>query len=152
MTLQINRPPLLYIIKLCASFQIHQWIQTGVTVRKRSIQVKISDFLSLVTLIFDRWPRNKIGCLFFATLSFVHHLKAIGRFKLKLQSGNAQSGSKSAIFLCCDIEKRRMTLKNDRVPLLCNFKLCASFRSHQWNLTRVTVRKSPIWVKIDDLF
>ena len=38
---------LLYHIKLCVSFQIHQWIQTGVTVRKRPIWVKIDDFLAL---------------------------------------------------------------------------------------------------------
>ena len=36
-----NRASLLYYIKLCASFQIHWWIQTGVTVWKRSIRVKI---------------------------------------------------------------------------------------------------------------
>ena len=45
-----------------------------------------------------------------------------------------------------------MTLKNYRVPLLCFFKLCASFHSHQWTLTGVTVRKRPIWVKFDDFF
>ena len=30
----------------------------------------------------------------------------------------------------CDLEIQRMTLKNNRAPLLCCFKLCASFRSH----------------------
>ena len=35
MTLENNRAPLLYYIKLCASFQIHRWSQTWVTVRKR---------------------------------------------------------------------------------------------------------------------
>ena len=33
MILETNRAPLLYYVKLCASFQIHRWIQTGVTVR-----------------------------------------------------------------------------------------------------------------------
>ena len=43
--LEINRAPLLWSIELLwASFQSHQWIQTGVTVRKRSIRVKIGDF------------------------------------------------------------------------------------------------------------
>ena len=32
-----NRAPLLYYIKLCASFQIHQSIQTGVTIRKQFV-------------------------------------------------------------------------------------------------------------------
>ena len=38
------RTPLLHYTKLFVSFQIHWWIQTGVTVRKRSIWVKMGDF------------------------------------------------------------------------------------------------------------
>ena len=91
------RAPLLHYIKLCASSQTPRWIQTGVTVRKRSISVRIGDFLSRVTLKFDGWPWKTIGHLFYATLSFVHHFKPIGVFRLKLQSGNAQFGSKSTI-------------------------------------------------------
>ena len=41
----------------------------------------------------------------------------------------------------CDIEIWHMTLQNNRTPLLCYFKLCASFRSHWWIQTGVTVRK-----------
>ena len=100
MTSKSNRAPLLYYIKLCASFQIHRWIETEVTVRKRSIWVKIGNF-----------------------------------------------------FVPCDLQIWRMTLKNNRVPLLCCIiKLCASFHSHQWIQTGVTVRKRPILVKIDDFF
>ena len=40
-----------------------------------------------------------------------------------------------------------MTLKNNRATLLCYFKLCASFHSHQWIQTG-RVRKRPIRVKI----
>ena len=50
----------------------------------------------------------------------------------------------------CDLEIWRMTLQNNRAPLLCYFKLCAWFRSHWWIQTWVTVRKRPIWVKFDD--
>ena len=39
----------------------------------------------------------------------------------------------------CDLEIWRMTLKNNRAPLLCYFKLCASFRSHRCFQTWVTV-------------
>ena len=92
MTSKIDRALLLYYIKLCASFQIHWWIQTGFTVQKRSIQVEIGDMLSLV--------------------------------------------------ICW-----RMTLKNNRAPLLCYFKLCASFHRHWWIQTAATVRKRPLWVK-----
>ena len=99
MTLENNRAPLLYYIKLCLSFQIHWCIETEVTVRKRSIRVKIGNF-----------------------------------------------------FVPCDLEIWRMTSKNNRAPLLCCFKLCASFHSHQWIQTGVRVRKCPILVKIDDFF
>ena len=51
MTVKNNRAPLLSIIKLCASFHHHMWIQTGVTVRKR-----LSWVLTSVTLTFDLWP------------------------------------------------------------------------------------------------
>ena len=44
-------------------------------------------------------------------LSFVHHFKSISEFKLELQSGNAQFGSKLAIFFVpCDLEIWWMTL------------------------------------------
>ena len=104
------KAPLLYYIKLCASLQIHQWIQTGVTVRKRSIRVKTGDFLSRLTLKFDGRPWKTIWHLFYTTLSFVQHFKAIGILNLELQSGNAQFGSKLKIFLS------RMTLKFDGWP------------------------------------
>ena len=41
----------------------------------------------------------------------------------------------------CDFKIWQMTLKNNRAPLLCYFKLCASFCSHWWIQTGVTVRK-----------
>ena len=52
----------------------------------------------------------------------------------------------------CDLEIWRMTLKNNRAPLLCYFKLYTSFHSHRWIQAGVTVRKRPIWVKIIDFF
>ena len=72
----------------CASFHSHQWIQTGVTVQKRPIRVKIGDFLSRVTLKFDGWPWKTIEHLSSATSSFVHHFIAICVFKQELWSGN----------------------------------------------------------------
>ena len=113
MTLENNRAHLLYYryIKLCASFQIHQWNQSCVTVRKLLIRVNI-DFFVLCDLEIQ-WMtlKNKRAPLvFYTTLSFVHHFKAMGEFKLELQFGNAQFGSKSAFFLS------RVTLKFDRWP------------------------------------
>ena len=97
MTPKNNKACLLYNIKLCVSFHIHQCIQTRVTVPKLPIWVKLDNFFSCVTLQFDVWP-----------------------------------------------------WKNNRAPLLCYFKLSASFLSHWWIKTWVTVRKRPIWVKFDD--
>ena len=69
-----------------------------------------STILSRVTLKFDGWPWKTIGHLFNATSSFVHHFGAIGEFKLELQSGNGQFGSKSTIFFS------RVTLQFDVWP------------------------------------
>ena len=98
MTLKNNRAPLRCCFKLCASFRSHWWFQTKVTVRKRSIRVKIGDLLSRVTLKFDGWPWKIIGHLFYVASSFLHDFIVISEFELKLQSGNAQFGSKSAIY------------------------------------------------------
>ena len=146
MTSKNNKAHLRYYIKLCASFQSHWWIQTGVTVRKRSIRVKISDFLSHMTLKFIGWPWKIIEHLFYTTLSFVQLLNAIGIFKLELQSRNAQFGSKLVIFFY--LENWRMTLKNNRAPFLYHIKLCAAFQSHWYIQTGDTVRKCSILVKI----
>ena len=99
MTLKDNRTPLLCYFKLCASFHSHQCIQTWVTVGKRTIQVKISNFLSRVTLKFDGWPWKTLWHLFYAASSFVHHFIGISVFKLELQSGNTKFELKSVIFL-----------------------------------------------------
>ena len=53
-------------------------------------------------------------------------------------------------FVPCDLEISWMTLENNRASLLCCFKLCATFHSHRWIQTGVTVRKRPIWVKFND--
>ena len=52
-----NGAPLLCYFKLFASFRSLCWIQTGVTVWKCLIWVKINDFFSRVTLKFDGWPQ-----------------------------------------------------------------------------------------------
>ena len=120
MTLKNNRAPLLYYIKPCASFQSHQLIQSGVTVWKSSIWVKIYDFfLSHVTLKFDRWPWKTKGHLFFATSSFAHHFVAIREFKLELQSRNVQFGS------------NMITWSNGNIFRVTG-PLCGEFTGHWW--------------------
>ena len=130
MALKNTREPLLCYIKLCASFQSHRWIQTGGIIRKRSIRVKIGDFLSSVTSKFDGRPWKSIGHLFNDASSFVHHFIAVSEFKLKLQSENAQFGSKSVIYcpvwpwnLTDDLEKQLGTPSMLHFIAISEFKL-----------------------------
>ena len=62
------------------------------------------------------------------------------------------SGQNQLFFFLCDLEIWRMTLKNNRAPLLCYFKLCASFHNHWWIQTGVTVRKHSNLAKIGEFF
>ena len=57
-------------------------------------------------------------------------------------------GKKWHVFVPCDPEIWRMTMKNYRAPLLCYFTFCASFQSDRWIPTAVTVWKHSIRVKI----
>ena len=124
---------------------------TGLVILLR-IGFRSSIFFACVTLKFDGWPRKPIGHIFITTSSFVHHFKAIGEFKLELQSGNinAQFGSKLPIFWPAWPQIWRMTLRNNRAPLLYYIKHDASFHSHRWIQTGVTVRKLSLRVKIND--
>ena len=94
--------------------------------------IQIVNFSARVTVKFDGWPCKTKGHLFYATSSFVHYFVPIGEFKLELQSETLNSGQNRPFFELCDLEILRMTLKNNRAPLLCYFKLCASFRTHWW--------------------
>ena len=102
-----------------------------------------------MTLKFDGWPRKIIGHLFYITSNFVHHFKSISEFKLELQSGNTQFRSKSAIF-CPVWRNLTYDLERQKAPFLCCFKHFASFHSHWWIQTGVTVRKHLVWVKFND--
>ena len=124
-TLKNNREPLLCCFKLCVSFHSHLWILPRVTVWTPQFGSKSMFFVTAVTLEFVRWSWQTIGHLFYTNSSFVHHFIAIGDFKLELQSGNAQFGSKWIIFFS------RVSFNfDDRAPALSNIKLCASFCHH----------------------
>ena len=58
MTLKNNRAHLLYCIKLCASFQSHWWIQTGVIVWKCSNWVQIGVFFPCDLEIWQMTLKN----------------------------------------------------------------------------------------------
>ena len=126
----------------------HWYIQTGVTVRKHSFGVKMGDFLSSMTLKIDGWHLKTIGYLFYTRSKFVHHFIATCEFRLELQSGNTQFGSKLGIF-CPEWPWNLMDdLEKHRPPLLYYIKLCAAFPSHWYIKTGVIVWKHVNRVKI----
>ena len=87
------------------------------------------------------------------TLSSSNKTRQIwGIWKLRpaYSPGTPNLGQNRWCFVLCDLEIWWMTLENNRASLLCCFKLCATFHSHWWIQTGVTVRKRPIWVKFDD--
>ena len=99
------------------------------------------------------WMTRKIiRHVFYTTSSF--NLRIIsypsGNSNWRYSPETANLGQNGQIFEPCDLRIWRMTLKNNRAPLLFYFKLCASFLSHWWIQTWVTVRKRSIWVKFDD--
>ena len=104
-----------------------------------------------IAILKAAWSQLKIGHLFYATSSFVHLVIAICEFKLELQSGNAQFGLKSMIFLA--VWPRNLTddLKNHRASLLCYFKLCASFSSPMWIQTGVSPETAELGFDLCDL-
>ena len=64
-----------------------------------TVNLRQNRFLEPCDLAIWLWPWKTIGHLFYYTSSSVHHFVAIGVFKHELQSGNAQFGSNSTIFL-----------------------------------------------------
>ena len=129
MTLENNKTPLLYYVKLCMSFQSHGWIQTRVTIRKCSIQVKISDFFSCVTLKFDRWLWKIIGHLFYATMILWIISKPLVNSNWSYSPETLNSGKNWQFFVPCDLEILWITLENIRAPLLYYVKLFDYFKA-----------------------
>ena len=110
--------------------------------------IQIINFSARVTVKFDGWPCKKIRHLFYATLCIF--LYPLVNSNLSYSPETPYLGQIRRFLEPCYLEIWRMTFKNNRAPLLCYFKLCASFHSHWWIQTGVTVRKRPIWVKFCD--
>ena len=86
---------------------------------------------------------------YIATSSFVQHFVAIGEFKLELQSGNAQFGSKSTIFwavwpsdLTDDLEKQLGT-SSMLLQALCIFSY--PLVNSNWSYSPETPNLGQIW-------
>ena len=144
MTLKNNKAHLLYHVKLCASFQSHGWIQTSVTVRECSIRVKIGDFVPCDhEILWMTLKNNRAPFLYYA--KFCASFQSHGWIQTGVTIRECPIRVKIGDFVPCNLEIWRMTLKNNRAPLLCYFKLCASFHSHQWIQTGVTVWNRHFW-------
>ena len=145
-TLQNNRTPLLCYFKLCASNHSYWLFQTGVTIWKRQFGVKISDFFVPCELWIWRMTlenNRALLCYFKLCASFQSHRSIQTGFTVR----KCQIWVKIRVFFVpFDFAIWRMTLKNDRAPLLCPIKLCVSFHRHMWIPTWVTVQKWLHWV------
>ena len=103
------------------SFAVWSFVQHFIAISEFKLELLSGNaqFGSNSTIFRVVWPWNltydlekTIGHLYYATSSFMHHFVAIGEFKLELQYGNDQFGSKSMIFwavwpcnLMYDLEK-----------------------------------------------
>ena len=103
-----------------------------------------------MTLKFDGWPRKIIRHVFYTTSSFciISYPSVNSNWSNSPETPNL--GQIRRFLELCDLKIWRMILKNNRAPLQSYLKFCASFCSHRWFKTGDTVRKRPIWVKIDD--
>ena len=147
MTLKNNRAPLLCYFKFGALFHSHRSFQAGVTVQKRQIRVKISDFVVPCDLEIWRMTLENRGAphltYFKLCASFYSHrsiLTVVTVHKRQIQVKGVY------FFAPCDLDIWQMILKNNRAPLLCYFKLCVWFHCHTSIQTGVTVRKRLSWV------
>ena len=135
MTLKNNRAHLLSNIKLYASFHHHMWFQTGVTVRKRLSWVMTCDL--------DLWPWP-FAWTSLLPLVITPEIFVMIWWQVHSEQGksegfdscdrpsNLKLDSNRQFFRPCDRDIWWMTLQNNRAPLLCYFKLCASFCTHWW--------------------
>ena len=112
----------------------------------------LSDVLSRVTLKFDGWLWKQWGT-FSVLLQALHIISwPLVNSDKSCTPETLNSDENRPFFVPCDLEIWRMTLKNIRARLPCNFKPCAPCRNHQSIQTGVTVWKRPIWVKISKFF
>ena len=142
MTSQNNRAPLLcYVYALCIIPKPS--VNSNWTYNPETLDLgQNRRFLSRVNFKFDRWPWNTTGHVLYATSGFVYHFIAIGQFKLELQSGNSQFGSKSTIFFC---PVRPWNLTDD---LEIQYATSSSVHHVITIRTGVTVRKRQIWTNL----
>ena len=130
MTLENNRAHLLYYIKLCASFQIHRWNQSCVTVRKLLIWVNI-DFFVLCDLEIqwmtlknksDIKRQNTLG----AKISIWHNIVVLWNSRTVKQS----------MWLFCLIQIKRYSSRGS-IPLWLCVSMCTGVETVKQSLNSI---------------
>ena len=91
----------------------------GMTLNKANLR----DLIAATSLVI-------LGHIFYTISSFVHHLKSVNS-NWSYSPETLISGENLQFFVPRDLQILWMTLKKNRTPHLCCFKLCASFHSHQ---------------------
>ena len=151
MTLKNNTESPPFSSKL-VSFDSHPWIQIRVIVQMLKSEPNWPFFSPRDLKVWQMSSKNnrrplQCPCKFCATF------RSCLLIQLGSYSSKTLNSSKNHQYFClCDLKIWWMTLKNNREPLLCYFKLCVSFHCHPWIKAGVTVRKHSIWVKIVDFF
>ena len=130
------------------NFMMIRWwehSQKGVTDRRTDGQTdRRTDRQTENTICRAAWSQLKTRCM------QTRQIWGIWKLRPAYSLETPNLGQNRWCFVPCDLEIWWMTLENNRASLLCCFKLCATFHSHWWIQTGVTVRKRPIWVKFDD--
>ena len=154
---------LLCYAKLCASLQSHRWIRTGVIVQKRLKFGSNWPFFAPCDLeIWGMTSKNsKVPLLFAFKLWASFHSHGWIHAGITVQKRSIWVKISSTRLLQAYVFQQgpnlvktgafssRVTLKFDnRAPLVCHFKLCASFHSHLLIEVGVLVRKPSLRIKI----
>ena len=109
----------------------------------------VNDYFKSVNF-FDTLQSLYSRLLWILDLCVTRQIWGIWKLRPAYRPETPNLGKNLWCFVPCDLEIWWMTMENNRASLLCCFKLCATFHSHWWIQTEVTVRKRPIWVKFDD--
>ena len=142
-------------------FAVSSFVQHFIAVGefKLELQSGNAQFGSNSTMFRVMWPWNltddlqkqwDTSSMLLQALCLISWPLVIPNWSYSLETPNL--GQNRRFLEPCDLAIWRMTLKTNRAPLLCYFKLYASFHSHRWIQAGVTVRKRPILVKIIDFF
>ena len=101
---------------------------------ERLMYNRLIDFIEKHHLLYQfQFGFHKNHSTFMALVILLETRQIWGIWKLRLAYSpeTPNLGQIQRFLKPCDLEIWRMTLKNNRAPLLCYFKLYASFRSHR---------------------